>query len=406
MANWWDKLVAGLDQASSEGKIGYTPQYASYQPGFNPSVTRTKTSANKQPMKYTPAMTAAADKQQRDLQALGGAKSLQRNVSNELSRQAVPQAPVDPYGFDQYMADLVSMMGGSGGGVDLSGYDTMLSDVASREAGLGTRRAEQEAFLADLFGAGQTRLESDRDALEQAVQDALASDQARRATEIGLIRGDDAARLATANQAREALGVAGGEDLSSEVAQNAVAGVGAGGSVAERDARIRESIENQQIQNQIAGLIPMQQMATSSLGRNFEDRLAALASERAAIQAQMAQARSAASGRGGLSLSDILSAQRSYNENFGPGEAPEFGGILGSAQQIQQYFGPAASNVLGIANRILTSPGISQLDQTSPAEANELLGMLATSDPQVQSFLNSNPVAAAAIVNYVVQAGK
>lgn len=360
MANWWDNLVAGLDQAANEGKIGYTPQYASPQPGFRRSVVDTRTSLNKNAGKRpTAQMTAAAEKQQRDLQALGGARSLQRNIGNELERQQMPQMPDMPagYSFGDYMADLQAAMGGSGGGVDLSGYNNMLSDISGREAGLGTRRGEQEAFLSSLFEAAQGRMATDQEGLAAAVQAALESDQARRATEIGLVRGADAERLATADQARAALGVQGGPDLSSAIAENAVAGVGAGGSVSERDARIRESIERQQLQSQIAGLTPMQQMASTSLNRNYEDRLAALASERAAVQAQMAQARSAASGRGGLSMSDILSAQRSYNENFGPGEAPPAPKLPTNAQGIDilNYYSQLNQSNAGLYSRIYNS---------------------------------------------------
>jgi hypothetical protein len=247
---------------------------------------------------------------------------------------------------------------------------------------------------------------TDRDALEQAVEAQLASDAARRQTEIGLIRGDEAARLATANQAREALGVEGGEDLSSAVAQNAVAGVGAGGSVAERDARIRQSIQEQQIQNQIAGLVPMEQIARADLGRGYEDRLSALASERAAIRAQMAQARAAGSGSRGPSVNERLAALGFINQLNAPGEAPEFGGTLGTAQDIRSYFGPASDDVLGIANRLLTGADLSRFDPTSLAGASELLTRLATADPEVQRFLNSNPEAPAAIINYVVGASK
>jgi hypothetical protein len=405
MSNWWNDLVAGLEQATSEGKIGYTPQYVNYQPGFRGSVIDTKTSSRKDPKRNKPTaqMIAAANKQQRDLQALGGAGSLRAKVGNELTRQTNVSQP-EAYSFQQFMADMVAgMSGGGGGGVDLSGYNEMLSDISGREASLGTRRGEQEAFLNSLFEAAQGRMTTDQEGLAAAVQAALESDQARRATEIGLVRGADAERLATANAARGALGVEGGPDLSSAIAENAVAGVGASGSVSERDARIRESIERQQLQNQIAGLTPMQQMASTSLSRGYEDRLGALASERAAIKAQMAQARSAPRGGGGVGFSDLLNAQKVYSDLYGPGEAPQFGGALGSAEEIRQFFGPAANDVLGIANRILTGARTSTLDPTTLAGASELLTGLATADPSVQKFLNDNPVAPGAIIKYIVE---
>ena len=428
MANWWDNLVTGAQTAAGDIQTNLS----NFGRDFGLGAVRAASSALRgNPLTMFPA--SFADNAYLTGQALRGgpvpteglfpggtfASRLQESAGMAPQPQSfggpdrfagaqmppVSEMPMDQYTFDQFMADMMAGMSG-GGGVDLSGYNEMLADVSSREAGLGTRKAEQEAFLADLFGAGQTRLESDQKALAAAVEAALASDQARRATEIDLIRGQDASRLATANAARETLGVEGGADLSSDIAQNAVAGVGAGGSVAKRDARIRESIENQQIQSQIAGLIPMQQMATTSLGRNYEDRLSALASERAAIRAQMAQARSAASGRGGLDFSDMLNAQKVYSDLYGPGEAPEFGGILGTEQQIQQRFGNDASGILGIASRVLTSPEISKLDETSPAEVNEILRMIADADPEIRNFLNNTPGSTGAIVSYAVQALK
>jgi hypothetical protein len=330
---------------------------------------------------------------------MGGANALQGLMA--------PQVPQGFMGMSD--AELLQFLlggGGGGGGVDLSGYNEMLSDVAGREASLGTRRGEQEAFLSDLFSAAQGRMTTDREALAAAVQSQLESDAARRAQEVGLVRGADAERLATANQARAALGVEGGADLSSDIAQNAVAGIGAGGSVAERDARIRESIQNQQIQSQLAGLVPMEQMARSDLGRGYEDRLSTLAGERAAIKAQMAQARSAARGGGGPSVNEKLAALGFVSGLNAPAAAPQFGGALGSAQEIQQWFGPSGGDVLGIANRILTGADLSRFDPTSLAGASELLTRLATSDPAVQNFLNRNPEAPGAIIQYIVQSSK
>jgi hypothetical protein len=247
--------------------------------------------------------------------------------ANVLQGLMAPQGPSREQQAQDFISQMLAMAyGQGGGGPNLSGFDTMLGDISSREGALGTRKGEQEAFLSDLFGAAQGRMTTDREALAAAVQSQLESDAARRAQEVALIRGEDAARLAIANQAREAAGVEQGEDLSSAVAQNVVAGVGAGGSVAERDARIRESIQNQQIQSQLAGLVPMEQMARSDLGRGYEDRLAQLASERAAIQAQRAQA--AASYRKPTpSISELLQLDSAAAQRFGlieePGQAPK-----------------------------------------------------------------------------------
>ena len=408
VGNWWNQAANNVGSF-----IGDVIRASSASPGNPraavPSNVRTPRNLRQNTAQDTSALDRAYQKQMTDTAALGGRNNLQSLIGSELGRQADLSQPQQGYmgmSDEELLAWILGGSGGGGGGVDLSGYNEMLSDVAAREAGLGTRRGEQEAFLSQLFDAAEGRLASDRDALADAVQNALVSDQARRQQEIGLIRGDEAARLATANQAREALGVQGGEDLSSEIAQNAVAGVGAGGSVAERDARIRESIERQQIQSQIAGLTPMEQMATTSLGRNYEDRLSSLASERAAIRAQMAQARASARGGGGPSVNERLAALGFVNQLNAPAQGPEFSGILGSAQEIQQRFGSQASDVLGIANRLLTGADLSRFDPTSMAGAQELLSRLATSDPEVQRFLNRNPEATGAIINYVVQAGQ
>jgi len=406
VGNWWNQAAGNVGTFLKD-----VVRASAASPG-NPRAavpTNVRTPMNLRQNATTPD-TSALDRafrgQQAETARLGGRTNLQSLIGNELGRQQGLQQPTGTMGMsDEELLAWILGGGGGGGGVDLSGYNTMLSDVDAREAGLGTRRGEQEAFLADLFGAAQGRMTTDREALASAVQAQLESDAARRQQEIGLIRGEDAERLATANAAREALGVEGGEDLSSAIAQNAVAGVGAGGSVAERDARIRESIQNQQIQSQIAGLVPMEQMARSDLSRGFEDRLSALASERAAIRAQMAQARSAGGSRG-PSVNERLAALGFVNQLNAPAAAPSFGGALGTVQEIQQFFGPAASDVLGIANRIMTNTDLSRFDPTSLAGASELLSRLVAEDEGVRSFLQDYPAATSAIVNLVVGASK
>lgn len=272
---------------------------------------------------------------------------------------SAPQMPQQQGFMGMSDAELMEfLLGGSGGGggVNLSGYNNMLSDISGREAGLGTRRGEQEAFLSSLFEAAQGRMATDQEGLAAAVQSALESDQARRATEIELIRGKDAERLALSNAAREAAGVEGGPSLVNELAQNAVAGVGAGGSVSERDARIRESIERQQLQSQIAGLTPMQQMASTSLNRNYEDRLAALASERAAVQAQMAQARSAGGSRG-PSVNEKLAALGFVGSLNAPADAPPAPKLPTNAQGIDMlnYFSQLNPSNSDLYSRVYNS---------------------------------------------------
>ena len=151
---------------------------------------------------------------------------------------------------------------------------------------------------------------------------------------MGLIRADDAGRLATSNEARAALGVAGGPDAASAVAQNAVAGVGAGGAVSDRDARINQAIQAQQFNAEIAGLVPAERIAVGQLMGSYEDRLAALASERAAIQAQIAQARAASRGGGGPGTSEKLAALNFLQDQ---GAAPEAPAAIGGQAVLQAF---------------------------------------------------------------------
>jgi hypothetical protein len=242
---------------------------------------------------------------------------------------------------DELLAWILGGGGGGGGGVDLSGYNAMLGALDERESGLNERRAEQEAFLTSLYDAAEGRAQRDKDALAAAVEAQLASDATRRATEVELIRGADAARQATADAARGALGATPGADISSGIAQNVVGGIGASGSVSERDARINQAIAGQQYAAEIAGLTPMEQMSRSDLMRGYEDRLSALAGERAAIQAQIAQARASARGSGGPSVSERLAA---LNYVGGMNEAPAGPAPIGGQAILQAFVANDTAN--------------------------------------------------------------
>jgi hypothetical protein len=298
--------------------------------------------------------------------------------------------------------------GGGGGGINLSGFDPMFSDLDARRAGLDTRRAEQEAFLQSLFEAAQARTEGQREAAAAAIEAQLAADSARRAQDIGLVRGQEAERMAVADAARGALGAEVAPDLSSEIAQNVVGGIGASGSVASESARNRQSILEQQLASEIAGLTPMQQMAMMDLNRGYEDRLSNIDSERAALQAQIAQMRAAASGSGGRqpSLSELFELEDRANAMYGPGEAPEFSGLLGTEQQFRTRFGSDANEIFGIADRLLSTAMQSREDPTRPATMSGILQSMRTEDPALNDFLNRNSSYVAAIVNYATTAAK
>ena len=351
----------------------------------------------------TSAIDAAYQGQMQDVASLGGRSTLQSLIGQELAGQAPEMDPVTYAGMTQ--EELLAYLLGGGGGPDLSGYNAMLEDITGREGALGTRKAEQQAFLTSLYDAAESRAEADRAALADAVEAQLASDAERRAAEMGVVRQGDVNRSASATAAREALGAPTGPDLTSNVVENVASGVAAGGAVADRDARIRESIANQQLTREISSLTPMEQMAVMGLNRQYEDRLAGLASERAAIQAQMAAARSA---NRGPSVSEKIGALQFAGDVFAPAAGPEIAipDLLQTAQGIQSYFGPSAPEVLGVANRILSETGVSRIDPTGEMSAQEALTRLRSSDPAIASLLNEFPEAAGIIVNYVVQANK
>lgn len=367
----------------------------------------------------TGANAPTAQFRQRALESLGGAKAAgpaaaitplpsQRNiVADRVARETItPMAEQGPSYMGMSPDELLAyLLGGSGGGApDLSGYQQLIDDVNARRDALNIRKWQQRQFLNDLFDAAGVRAAADRDAIAAAVSGQLESDAARRAEEIALIRGDEAARRQTADLARGALGVAPGPDLSTAAAESAVGEVGAAGSIADRDARIRQAIAEQQVSREIAGLAPLEAMSVGQLMSGYEDRLAALASERAGIKAQMAQARAAARG-GGPSTSEKLNALQFVQGAFGPGEGVPIPDLIQTEQGIQQQFGPAANDVLGIAARVLNSavidPATGKLE--SPQQT---LARISREDSAVSSFLRSYPTAGPIIINYTTQALK
>lgn len=412
MANWWDWLTGaagGGGMSSVSGKVQPSPATmararGTFQPA-PPSMARAR--ATFQPgettsTKYVAPSTAAA--------AVSPTPNAQRRTLDEIlsGAQVAPEVPQGPSAEEQaqdWIAQMLGLAYGNQGGADLSGFQGLIEDVNARRDALNIRKWQQRQFLEDLFDAAGVRAAADRDAIAAAVSGQLETDAARRAEEIALVRGEEAARRQTADLARGALGVTPGPDLSTDVAQNVVGGIGAAGSIADRDARIRQAIAEQQAAREISALVPMEAMSVGQLMSGYEDRLAALASERAGIKAQMAQARAAARG-GGPSINELLALQEAANQQFGlSGEAPEYKGILGATQQIQSAFGPAANEIIGIANRILTSTATDQFTG-KPLTPQQSLANLVANDPGIASFLQGYPEAAPVIINYVTQASK
>lgn len=309
---WWEDFVSGIDQAASKGTIGYTPGIQNY--GRVPP---------RAPKYSNAASDAAYAKQQGDVAKLGGAAGLRSLVDQELARQVTPMAPESP-SFE----DFVAMFGGSAGGSsapDLSGYNSLLSDISQREGSFARRKKEQEGYIKGIIEAARKRSEAEKGGIAGRYQTLLDNAATRRAQEVSALQSGEAARINTRNAARGALGVTGGEDLTSAVTEGAQANIGAAGEVGTRDVNIQQSIESQQIANQIAGLDPMRMAAFGTLRSNYEDRLAQLAAERAGVKAQIAQIQATPRSGGGRSTSENLALWEAYQDMTGNGEPVDLG---------------------------------------------------------------------------------
>jgi hypothetical protein len=144
-------------------------------------------------------------------------------------------------------------------------------------------------------------------------------------------------------------------------------------------------------------------MSRQDLNRGYEDRLSALASERAGIRAQIAQARAAGGGRG-PSVSERLAALQ-FVQGAG-GEMPEAPGVLGFLQQSGASGNPRLYNDLAaIGDRILSTAVTSTIDPTKPAGAAEIIAQLRSSDPAIDSLIRSNPGSLGWLTQYIATSG-
>ena len=408
VGNWWGNVTSGAgnfinDVIRASAASPGNPRAAVPSNMTTPRNIRPGTGSG-----GNSVLDRAAQNQANDLRNLGGANSLRNKAFNAAGQMPNLSQPAGYMGMtDEELMQFI--LGGSGGGApDLSGFEGMIGDVNTRRDQLNIRKWQQRKFLEDLFNAAEERDLATQASIGERVNANLASDAERRAAEVGLIRGADATRLAEANAARGALGATPGADLSSEVAQNAAGGVGAAGSVSERDARIQESLQNQQLSRQISGLVPMEQMAVGDLMSTYEDRLAGLASERAAIRAQMAQARAAARGSG-PSVSEKLATLGFIQGLNAPGETPAAPGALGFLQQAQAADPRNAqmyNDLAAVASRLLSSPQVSRIDPTKPMSPGEALQSLMASDPAVARLIQRNPNNAGFIIQYMTGTNK
>lgn len=299
--------------------------------------------------------------------------------------EVAPSAPAGPSSEEQAMAWIQQMLGQAypgGGGPNLSGYDTLLSDVAAREEALGGRKAEQEAYIAGIIEAARTRGTDAQGRIQGRYEEMGQTAADQRAGEINAIQNDELQRLAQRNAAREALGVAGGADIASAEAESAGAGITARGDSATRDAQIQQSIESQQYANQLAGLDPMQAQYGMALSNAYEDRLAQLASERAAYQQQRASA--ASSYRPSApSIGELLALQDAAGAMFGPGETPELPGLGGITQQYSPY-SSKAQQISNAASTFFASPEIqNQIKSGGKLDKATMVALISNSYPEL-----------------------
>lgn len=199
--------------------------------------------------------------------------------------------------------------GGGGGGFNASIYDPLFEDLKARQGGIQRRYDANMADIESLYANAATARERDREAVNAAITQQLGEAQARRAQEMGATREAEAARLATYNKGREALGAApASADMATKTVEGGLSRYSERGAAADRDQEIARSIANQQIQSELSGYTSAQELASRALSNTYEDRLAEIASQRSALRAQIAQQRAAAAsaGGGGPSVSEKL----------------------------------------------------------------------------------------------------
>lgn len=235
------------------------------------------------------------------------------------------------------------LLGGSsgGGGVDLSGYNALLDDIAARESALGGRRDENLAGIQSLYESAAAAREEDQAALEASIEAQIQSDMERQASQEASRRAAEGERFETASEARQALGAdVGTSDLVGETVEQSLGRLAERALAGQQDIGTTGELARQQLQAEKSGYTSAQELATRALTNSYEDRLAQLASERAAVQGQVAQARAAARPSG-PSISDKINAMGFIQSLYGGGEEEpmELPGLEGVLQQYEGIYG-------------------------------------------------------------------
>lgn len=213
-----------------------------------------------------------------------------------------PMSPLEQMQFDMFQ----QMMGASSGGrsVDLSGYNASLKMLGRERKRMKKRYKKYSGQIADIYGTLTGINQSMIDNLAPAGEAMRADLSAQEAERAGATRATEDARLGTANEAREALGL---EDLAGTYAGGDVVTGQSEGMITDSEARrgasentmlANEAIARQQLTNQNLGRALQQEESTAGLQRSLEDALAAIRAERANVLSQRSQAASQASGGG------------------------------------------------------------------------------------------------------------
>jgi len=292
-----------------------------------------------------------------------------------------PTGPMTQLGMtpDEMMQYLLGGSSG-GGGVDLSGYNALLEDIAARESALGGRRDENLAGIQSLYESAAAAREEDQAALEASIEAQIQSDMERQAAQEASRRASEGERFETASEARQALGAdVGTSDLVGQTVEQSLGRLAERALAGQQDIGTTGELARQQLQAEKSGYTSAQELATRALTNAYEDRLAQLASERAATQAQIAQARASARPSG-PSISDKINAMGFIQSLYGGDEEQaELPGLEGVFQQYDDIY--------------QGSPIAAEITKNFPVIANAVYGV----QPETGDLLNPTQLTAAII---------
>lgn len=379
--SWWEDTLANVgDFARQRGQDALGMLFSTTalgRAGGGPVAE-----ASRQVFGRPDATDRAFENQMSEIDRLGGRQTLQQLIGQQMQPQPM-QATAEPmtaYGMtpDEMMQYLLG--GSSGGGVDLSGYNALLDDIASREAALGGRRDENLAAIQSLYESAAAAREEDQAALEASIEAQIQSDMERQAAQEASRRAAEAERFETASEARQALGAdVGTSDLVGQTVEQSIGRLAERALAGQQDIGTTGELARQQLQAEKSGYTSAQELATRALTNAYEDRLAQLASERAATQAQIAQARASARG-GGPSISDKINAMGFIQSLYGgEEEATELPGLEGVFQQYGEIYGG--------------DPTAAEITRNFPVIANAVYGV----QPETGKLFNPTQLTAAII---------